>query len=157
MLFLFRLNHHPVIKVYNGYGGSEKILAIGHVLKLSPMLRKTYRHNWIINIFSMLRLFMVKPYKYARLSMEWEGSLLHSQSQDDGFFKFEWAPLIPPKPVWHNVVIRLEENRYRSRKIYATGQVHIPFKTIQEGMLFRIVSFQNASPVFCSFFWLLPF
>ena len=129
ILFLFRLDHHPVIKVYNGYGSSEKIIAFGHVLALSPMLRITYRHNWIVNIFSMLRLFMVKPYKYAKLSMEWEGSVLHSQSQDDGFFKFEWVPLIPPKPGWHDVVIHLEENKYNSKKIYSTGQVHIPFNS----------------------------
>ena len=127
ILFLFRLNHHPVIKVYNGYGNSEKIIAFGHVLKLSPMLRKTYRHNWIINIFSMLRLFMVEPYKYAKLSMEWGGIFLHAQTQDDGFFKFEWSPAIPPKLGWHNISINLEEEKYKAQKIYGKGEVNIPF------------------------------
>ena len=92
ILYLFRLNQNPVIKVYNGYGSSGKIIVFGHALRLSPMLRKTYRHNWIVNIFSMLRLFMVKPYQYAKLSMEWGGALIYSETQDDGFFKFEWTP-----------------------------------------------------------------
>lgn len=127
ILLLFRLNHHPVISVYNGYGSSEKIIAFGHVLKLSPMLRKTYRQNWVVNIFSMLRLFMVKPYKYAKLSMEWEGTLLYAHSQDDGFFKFEWTPAIPPKPGWHCILINLEEEKYHAQKIRGNGQVNIPF------------------------------
>ena len=116
-----------MIKVYDGYGSSEKIIAFGHVLKLSPMLRKTYRQNWIINIFSMLRLFMVKPYKYAKLSMEWEGTTLYAQTQDDGFFKFEWFPAIPPKPGWHNIAINLEEERYHAQRIQGIGEVNIPF------------------------------
>ena len=75
----------------------------------------------------MLRLFMVKPYKYAKLSMEWEGTLLHAQTQDDGFFKFEWSPAIPPKPGWHNISINLEEEKYHAQKIHGTGEVNIPF------------------------------
>jgi phosphatidate phosphatase APP1 len=129
ILFLFRLNHHPVIKVYNGYGSPEKIIAFGHVLKLSPTLRKTYRQNWIINIFSMLRLFMVEPYKNAKISMEWGGILLHAQTQDDGFFKFEWSPAIPPKPGWHNITVNLEEERYHAQKIHGIGLVIIPFES----------------------------
>jgi hypothetical protein len=117
ILFLFRLDHHPVIKVYNGYGNSEKMIAFGHVLKLSPMLRKTYRQNWIINIFSILRLFMVEPYKCAKLSMKWEGVLLHTQAQDDGFFKFEWSPAIPPGAGWHTITVNLEEEKYHMQKI----------------------------------------
>ncbi len=127
ILFLFRLNHHPVIKVYNGYGSSEKIIAFGHVLKLSPMMRKTYRHNWLVNTFSMLRLFMVKPFPYAKLSMAWEGTILYTESQDDGFFKFEWQPETKPVAGWHSISIYLEEEKYKVRKICGTGQVIIPF------------------------------
>jgi len=126
---LFRLNHHPVIVVYNGYGSSDKIFVFGHVLKLSPYMRKTYRQNWIVNIFSMLRLFMVRPYKYAKLSMEWEGILLYAQSQDNGFFRFEINAVILPKPGWYNVVVNLEEPKYHAQKISGTGQVNIPFNS----------------------------
>ena len=92
-------------------------------------MRKTYRQNWIVNIFSMLRLFMVRPYKYAKLSMEWEGILLYAQSQDNGFFRFEINAVIPPKPSWYNVVVNLEEPKYHAQKIAGTGQVNIPFNS----------------------------
>ena len=70
---------------------------------------------------------MVRPYKNAKLSMEWEGTLLLAQAQDNGFFKFEWTPLVSPKPGWHNVVIKLEEDKYHAQKIYGTGLINIPF------------------------------
>ncbi len=129
ILFLFRLNHHPVIRVYNSYGDSEKIIVFGHVLKLSPMSRKTYRHNWIVNAFSMLRLFMVQPFPKAKLLMKWEGKVLHTQSQDDGFFKFEWKPVVPPVAGWHSVSIYLAEEKYKAQKICGTGQVSIPYES----------------------------
>jgi phosphatidate phosphatase APP1 len=113
--------------VYNGYGSSEKIIAFGHVLKLSPMVRKTFRKNWVVNTFSMLRLFMVIPFKNAKLSMEWEGTILYTRSQDNGYFKFEWIPGMPPKQGWHSISIKLEEEKYHAQKIRGFGQVFIPF------------------------------
>jgi len=127
ILFLFRLNNHPVIRVYDGYGIDGKIIVFGHVLKLSPFMRKTYRQNWIVNSFSMLRLFMVKPYKNAKISMEWEGIRLHSETQDNGFFKFEWSPVVYPGSGWHNVTVHLEEEKYEAQKITGSGRVNIPF------------------------------
>jgi phosphatidate phosphatase APP1 len=127
ILYAFRLNHHPVIRVYDSYGSPAKMIAFGHVLSLSPMLRKTYRHNWIINFFSMLRLFMVKPYPYAKISMECGDVVLHTQTQDDGFFKFEWVPITKPKPGWHYITIHLREKKYHAQKIHGEGKVNIPF------------------------------
>ena len=129
ILFLFRLNNHPVIRVYDGYGIDGKIIVFGHVLKLSPFMRKTYRQNWIVNSFSMLRLFMVKPYKNAKISMEWEGIRLHSETQDNGFFKFEWSPVIYPGSGWHNVRVYLEEEKYAAQKIAGSGHINIPFNS----------------------------
>ncbi|MEO8765696.1 MAG: phosphatase domain-containing protein [Ginsengibacter sp.] len=129
ILFLFRLDQNPVIKVYNGYGSSERVIAFGHVLKLSPMMRKTYRHNWLVNVFSMLRLFMVKPYKYAKLSMEWEGTTIYTTTQDDGFFKFEWAPALAPQPGWYPVTVNLEDDTSYSNKIRGVGKVNIPYNS----------------------------
>jgi phosphatidate phosphatase APP1 len=129
ILIVFKLNYRPVIRVYNGYGNTEKIIAFGHVLKMSPMLRKTYRHNWVVNLFSMLRLFMVKPYKKARLSMQWNGELLYAHSEDDGFFKFEFNNKTSLNLGWHDIVVHLEEEEYRPENIEGKGEVHIPFNS----------------------------
>lgn len=126
---LFRLYNHPVIRVYHGYGNAEKIIVIGHVLKLSPMPRRTYRNNWIVNTFSMLRFFMVKPYECAKVFMEWEGSAIEVETQDDGFFRFEWNPQAPPIPGWHHVFVYLNEEKYMDQNISGKGAVFIPYKS----------------------------
>jgi phosphatidate phosphatase APP1 len=125
--FLFRLNNNPAIKVYNGFGNSEKILVLGHVLKLSPMPRKTYRQNIFINLFSMLRLFMVVPFSNAKISVEWEGVIHETQASEDGFFNFEIIVDRIPKEGWNWVLVRLAEEKYVHKNIHQEGKVYIPF------------------------------
>lgn len=77
----------------------------------------------------MLRLFMVRPYEHAKVSMEWEGRLYYVQSQDDGFFRFEINKVSPSKPGWQKVVVYLAEPKYQAQKIYGEGEVSIPFNS----------------------------
>lgn len=129
IFFLFRLNHHPVIKVYNGYGNAEKIIVMGHVLKLSPMPRKTYRQNWITNLFSILRLFMMVPLSNAKISVELDGILYNSHTEKDGFFRLEIFPLKAPDKGWQSISVRLEEEKYHLQNIQGHGKVYIPFSS----------------------------
>lgn len=124
---LLRLNHHPVIKVYPGYGNDQKIIVMGHVLKLSPFPRKTFRSNWLVNLFSMLRLFMVIPFSNAKISIEWQGIIYKTEAEADGFFRFEFAPDVPPNKGWQKVLVRLEEDKYRIYSIQCLGEIYVPF------------------------------
>lgn len=127
ILRLFGLNYHPVIRVYNGYNIQDRIIVFGHVLKLSPFKTNTYRRNWVVNTFSMLRLFMVKPYRNAKVSLIWDEATFHVQAQIDGFFRFEFVPVKLPNPGWHKVLVSLEEEKYQSESIHGTGEVNILF------------------------------
>jgi len=134
IFYLLRLNHHPVIKVYNGFGNDEKIIVIGHVFRLSPFPRKTFRPNWIINLFSMLRLFMVIPFSYAKISIEWQGIVYKTEAEKDGFFKLEiFSPIVPGKG-WQRVLVKLEETKYHFRHIESYGEIYIPFAS-QHGFI----------------------
>ena len=134
IFFLLRLNNHPVIKVYHGYGNDEKIVVIGHVLKLSPFPRKTFRSNWLVNLFSMLRLFMVIPFPDARISIEWEEEIFYTNAEDDGFFRFEFSPKNCAKKGWQKVTVRLEEQKNRLRIVQCEGEIYIPFPS-QHGFI----------------------
>ncbi len=134
IFFLLRLNNHPVIKVYHGYGNDEKIVVLGHVLKLSPFPRKTFRSNWLVNLFSMLRLFMVVPFSYAKISIEWQGIIHHTKTGDDGFFRLEFFPEVSPNKGWQKVLVRLEEEKYRLRIIQCIGEIYVPFSS-QHGFI----------------------
>jgi phosphatidate phosphatase APP1 len=116
-----------VIKVYNGFGNTEKIMVPGHVLKLSPMPRKTYRQNIFINIFSMLRLFMVVPFSNAKISIEWEGVVYETEASEDGFFNFEIMVNRIPNEGWNPILVRLREEKYLLDDIQQYGSVYIPF------------------------------
>jgi phosphatidate phosphatase APP1 len=127
IFFLFRLNYNPVIKVYHGFGNTQKIIVMGHVFKLSPMPRKTYRKNWIVNFFSILRLFMVIPFSNAKIRIEWMENTYYVEAEKDGFFRVEIFPEQVPKVGWQKVLVRLNEKRYLLSDIKATGEVYIPF------------------------------
>lgn len=127
IFFLLRLNHHPVIKVYNGFGNKEKVIVLGHVLKLSPYPRVTYRKNWITNLFSMIRMFMVLPYPDAKIVIEWDGQLYPYHSEKDGFFRLEILPDNIPGEGWHTVSVKLDEKKYHARHISGTGSIYVPF------------------------------
>ncbi len=134
IFFLFRLNHHPVIKVYHGYGNQEKIIVLGHVLKLSPLPRQTFRSNWLVNLFSMLRLFMVIPFANAKISIEWQGVIYDTKAEEDGFFRFEFCPQTPPNKGWQKVTVRLDEEKYRLRATQCEGEIYVPFPS-QHGFI----------------------
>lgn len=127
LYFLFRLDNRPVIKVYHGFGNAEKIIVLGHVLKLSPFSRKKYRQNWITNTFSILRLFMVVPFSNAKISVEWNGSRYHLEAGRDGFFRFELFPIMAPEEGWQRITVNLEEEKYRRKNILGHGKIFIPF------------------------------
>jgi phosphatidate phosphatase APP1 len=111
IFFLLRLNHHPVIKVYNSYGNAEKIIVLGQVLRLSPMPRKTYRKNAIVNLFSVLRLFMVIPFSKAKISIDCQGKIYQARAGEDGFFRIEIFPETAPNAGWQSVLVKLEEKK----------------------------------------------
>lgn len=122
-----RLNHQPIIKVYNSFGNNEKIVVMGHVLKVSPKPRITYRQKLVINLFSILRLFMVVPFSDAEVCMEWEGNTYYTNAEKDGFFRFEIFPGKAPNKGWQRVLVKLEEKKYQMQNITGAGEIYIPF------------------------------
>lgn len=106
ILFLFRLTNDPVIKVYNGFGNEQHLIVFGHVLNLSPLPRKKYTSNLLTNMFSLLRLFMVRTKEGARLRLIWNGVVHETKTGKDGFFRFEWKPGIIAAG-WHPVQVQL--------------------------------------------------
>ena len=125
--FLFRLNRTPVVKVYNGYGNDNKIFVFGHVFKVSPLPRKTYRRNWLTNTFSILRLFMVKVFPGTIVSLEWGSKTYQTHTEKDGFFSFEISQENPVTPGWHNVTVHLADPKYLLKNIQGNGSFYIPF------------------------------
>lgn len=59
--------------------------------------------------------------------MEWNGTFMEVETQDDGYFRFEWKPQLTPTPGWHHVTVFLNEEKYKSQKISGTSEMLIPY------------------------------
>lgn len=127
LLRRFGLVKGPLLRVYHGYGHTNQLTIYGHVLKLGPLPRKKYRKSVIRNTLALLRLFMVIPMPGVTVEMEWDGKTYRTQTDSDGFYKFEWKDE-PPLPVgWQEVPVRA----LRGEQVIAQekGKVFIPFDT----------------------------
>lgn len=121
------LTNEPTIKVYHGYGHTRQLTVYGHVLKLGPLPRRKYRKSFIRNTLALLRLFIVKPYSFVDVTMEWEGKFYTSRTDADGFFKFEWKDEPPLPRGWHQVNVTATKKEQVVAK--GDGKVYVPHET----------------------------
>jgi phosphatidate phosphatase APP1 len=122
-----RLTNEVTIKVYHGYGHTQKMMIHGHVLRIGPMPRKKYRRSFIHNTLALLRLFMVKPFAGIRVEMEWENKIYHTTTDVDGFFKFEWTDEPPLPKGWQDVEVKAYLGE--SMISQSSGHIYVPYET----------------------------
>ncbi len=92
------------------------------------MPRKTYRKNWVTNLFSIFRLFMVIPFSNAKISFEWEGRLaIMPRQKKMGFSGLKYFLQYLRRKAGKRFGFRLEEDKYRLRNIQGHGKIYIPF------------------------------
>src|SRR4249920_3469922 len=98
-----RLTNLLTIKLYHGYGYENKFFIQGHVLALSALPRKKYREKLLVNIFSLIRLFAVKPVANAHIQLRFQNVILHQTTDKEGFFKFEGLTENPLNFGWQEI------------------------------------------------------
>lgn len=121
------LTNEVTIKVYHGYGHEEQLVIYGHVFKLSPKPRKTYRKSFLRNTWALIRLFMVKPFPGLPVEMNWKEQTFFAKTDSDGFFKFDWKEQPPLPQGWNEVTIRARINGDVIAQ--SKGHVFIPYPT----------------------------
>lgn len=128
LYYWLRLTNNTTIKVYHGYGHAEQMTIYGHVFRSGPLPRTHYTRSIIKNTLALLRLFMVKPYPFATVQMEWEGQSYTVKTDKDGFYRFEWKDTPPLPQGWHDIAVRMIDE---SGRVVAqnTGSLYIPYPT----------------------------
>lgn len=127
LLSLFRLTNEPTVKVYHGYGHNHCLTVFGHVFRLSPYPRKTYRQSFVRNTLALLRLFLVKPFAGVNVRLEWKGKMYTATTDTDGFFCFEWEDAEPYERGWCPVAV--EAFHHNEAVAKASGRIFIPYET----------------------------
>lgn len=92
------------------------------------MNRKKYRNKLLVNLFSLIRLFIVKTVAGAPVQLHWKDKIIREKTNADGFFKFEFTIEDNAVNGWHEVLVDLLD---AEGKIITTsnGFILIPYST----------------------------
>lgn len=116
------------VKIYHGFGHTHNLVVFGHVFKKKPAVRFRYRDNVFVNIYHLLKLFMVKPLANVRVQLVLEDETIEGLTEADGFFRFEWEAKKEISAGWHPVRANCvdQEGRINSE---GEGKIFIPHST----------------------------
>ena len=131
LLTQLRLTDQPTVKVYRGFGNAERVVIHGTVFRRSAFPRKEYRMGLFVNLFSLIRLFAVRPYARARVRVWCGQDYMDVITDTTGYF---WATMplnIPLAHGWHPVRAELVAQTGTPEPILAggDGQVLVPHPT----------------------------
>lgn len=96
------LFYGPTLRLYKGFGNPNECNVYGHTLSLAPRQQKRYRNFFLYNFAALLRLFMVRPVKNARVELQWGDERFETVTEDDGFFRFQWKSAQNQHPGLHS-------------------------------------------------------
>lgn len=105
------MNKSVTVKVYHGYGHAHNLVVYGHVFRFKAKNRQIYSDNLFTNIIYLIRLFLLKPYPFIKVRLQFYGQTVYGHTEYDGFFKFEWKTDKHIVAGWHGVkVAALDQN-----------------------------------------------
>ncbi|MEJ5994070.1 phosphatase domain-containing protein [Pedobacter sp. Du54] len=116
------------VKVYHGYGHTHNLVVYGHVFKFKAKTAQIFSNNLLVNILHLFKLFVVKPYPFAKVRLHFYTQIIEQKAEYDGFFKFEWKALNEIKAGWHDVKVEAFE---ANNEVIATaeGKIYVPHIT----------------------------
>lgn len=115
------------MKIYRGFGNAGQLTIHGSVLRRSALPRATYRSSVLVNLLAVVRLFMVQPYAQATVRVRFGDQTAETQTDADGYFRFELPLTQPVSPGWHPV--RAELLTTETVLAEGAGQVLVPHPT----------------------------
>jgi len=122
------MNKSVRLKVYHGYGHTHNLIIYGNAFKFRARTVQNYSNNLLVNIFYLLKLFVVKPYPGLKLKLTFHDQVVYQTTEYDGFFKFEWQASQKTTAGWHQVKVEaLGENEESLAS--CDGTVYVPHIT----------------------------
>lgn len=122
------MNNPVSVKIYHGYGHTHNLVLYGHVFRFKAKTRQVYSNNLFVNIFHLLKLFILKPYPFVRVRLSFKGKQVDQKTEYDGFFKFEWEALEDVAAGWHEVQVEALD---KDGQVMASakGKIFVPHVT----------------------------
>lgn len=122
------------IMAYRGYGTAGKLTLSGRVLQDEPVGTAGEHDSLWKNLGNTWKRFETDELPHARLRATfgaWSGETV---ANDEGYFRFEIEPAVPPDPaaVWHPVELELVDPALPVR---ATGAILVPPPDAEYGII----------------------
>ncbi len=123
------MNNKTSLKIYHGYGHTHNLVVYGHVFKFKAKTKQNYSNNLLVNIVHLFKLFVVRPYAFARVRLSFYGQVVYQKAEYDGFFRFEWKAEQEVRAGWHTV--KVEALSEDGQQVMATskGLIFVPHIT----------------------------
>ncbi|WP_316737803.1 App1 family protein [Pedobacter aquatilis] len=99
------MNKSASVKIYHGYGHTQNMVVYGHVFKRKAKSKQIYSNNLFVNIAHLLKLFILKPYPFVKIRLQFFDQTIYNKTEADGFFKFEWKANRDIEAGWHFVKV----------------------------------------------------
>jgi phosphatidate phosphatase APP1 len=93
------------VKIYHGYGHTHDLIVFGTLFRSKPYSIQHYTTNVLLNVVRLLRLFLVRPVRDAKLRLNWYGQQFLGETADDGFIKFEWKSRKEIEAGWYELEV----------------------------------------------------
>lgn len=122
------MNKSVSIKVYHGYGHTHNLVVYGHVFKQKAKANQNYSNNLFVNIIHLLKLFILKPYPFVKVRLQFFEQTIYNKTESDGFFKFEWKSETNIPAGWHDVTIEALTEDDQVLNV-GTGKIYVPHIT----------------------------
>jgi len=122
------MNKSVSVKVYHGYGHTQNLVVYGHVFKHKAKTKQVFSNNLFINIIHLLKLFILKPYPFVKVRLQFFGQTIYNKTEGDGFFKFEWSAETNIPAGWHDVTVEALTDDDQVLNV-GTGKIYVPHIT----------------------------
>jgi phosphatidate phosphatase APP1 len=116
------------VKVYHGYGHTHNLVVYGHVFRFRAKAKQRYKKGLLVNLMHVFKLFVLKPYPFAKVQLTFNEQTVVTNAAYDGFFKFEWEATENVEAGWHRVdVAAFDEAGEEIAKSH--GSIYVPHIT----------------------------
>lgn len=117
-----------VVKVFNGYGHQHSLILYGQVKKGPRKKERVYTFNVLRNIFSILRLYFIRPVAFAKVRLQWNNQSVYATADHEGFFKLEWSSTESTPGGWATARVYLLDT-HGNDTIFGEGKIFVPHIT----------------------------
>ncbi|SEB21780.1 App1 family protein [Pedobacter hartonius] len=122
------MNNSFSVQIYRGYGHTNNLVVYGHAFKYRAKSTQNFSDNLFVNIRYLFRLFLLKPYPWAKVNLIFNDQVISQITEYDGFFKFEWKAVQNISAGWHQVKVELTDDVGNVLAVN-TGDVYVPHIT----------------------------